>query len=121
MSSFEILIETQAAEDRITKMMNKLQVVPIPAELTAWQREDMKRQRPSTETLNPTAARTVIYPRARKHLLIKRAPRRVKPLLRGKTTRIKQPAGHKRPILRPELFEILCVRMRELLHREVKW
>ena len=122
MGSFEIFIDTDAAEKTITDMMNTLQVVPIPAELTAWQREDMKRKVPNTEVLNATAARTMIYPRGRTNLAAnKRAPRRTKPLLRGKATRISAPAGHHRPILRPELFDKLCQRMRELMDREVKW
>jgi hypothetical protein len=122
MSSFEIFIDTEAAEARILKMERTLQAVPIPDELTAWQREDMKRKTPNTEVFNPTAARTLIWPRGRPSLAVKKQPRRMKPLLRGKATRIPQPktVGHK-PILRPILFDKLCERMHALMEREVKW
>jgi hypothetical protein len=61
---FEILIDTQAAEDRITGMLGKLQKVPVPAEFTEWQKQDMKRKYPTTEEINPTTAATTIYPRS---------------------------------------------------------
>jgi hypothetical protein len=117
----EILIETDAAEARITKMLSTLQAVPIPAELTAWQAEDMKRTRPHTEVFNPTAAWTMIYPRARAALVKRTQSLKVKPVRRGKATRIQRPATGHRPILRPELFDKLCERMRALMEREVKW
>jgi hypothetical protein len=121
--SLEILIETGAIEERIEKMQQKLQVVPVPAELTAWQSEDMKRRYPNTEQMAPTAARTMIYPRSRRDatwLKKKRAAPRQKPLLRGKATRI-VPTGSNRPILRPALFERLRERMNEMMARELKW
>lgn len=121
----EILIETQAIEDRITGMLKKLQAVPVPAELTAWQVQDMKRRYPQTEVLNPTSAATMIYPRSRREsswLKMKRPPRK-NPLHRGKGKRIGKPivqSSH-RPILRPELFDRLRERMNEMMQREITW
>jgi hypothetical protein len=108
---FEILIETMAIEDRIVKMMNTLQTVPVPAELTAWQVDDMKRKHPNTEILNPTAAITRIWPRGRTQAQRSALPQR------RRTVR----AAGKHPILRPVLLNKLEVRMQELLRREVKW
>jgi len=117
-----IEIDTLAIEERVAKMADKMYTVPVPAELTAWQSEDMRRQFPQTETLNPTSAMTMIYPRSRKQgawLKKKRATPR-KPTLRGKAQRI-LPAGSNRPILRPALFERLRERMSALLKRELSW
>jgi hypothetical protein len=120
-----ITIETEQAELRVTAMLAKLQAVPVANELTAWQREDMRRRYPHTETLSRTAAMTRIYPRSRRQstwLRAKRPPRR-KPLLRGKAKRVGKPilqASH-RPILRPELFDRLRERMVAMMQREITW
>ena len=124
--SFEILIETTAIEDRVTGLIEKLKVVPVPAELTEWQKLDMKRRYPETEEVNPTTGMTTIYPRSRRDATwlkrkraVARASMRTKPLLRGKATRIVAPSN--RPILRPELFEKLRERMLAMLLREASW
>jgi len=124
--AFDILIDTYAIEGRVEGMIEKLKVVPVPAELTAWQREDMRRRFPYTEVINPTAARTLIYPRSRRTagwLQTKRPPRPRKPVMRGKAKRIGRPIlpASSRPILRPELFEQLRARMRDMMQREIKW
>jgi hypothetical protein len=118
--SFQITIETQAAEAQLQKMIDTLKVVPVAKELTAWQAEDMRRRYPETEEINPVTAMTVIYPRSR-------GPKRMKPrvpgkpvLRRGKATRIAKPSSN-RPILRPELVDKLQERMNAMLVREVKW
>lgn len=121
-----ITIDTEQAEQRIIAMLAKLQVVPVPAELTAWQVQDMKRRFPHTEVLSPTAAFTMIYPRSRREsswLKTKRPPRKIKPLLRGKAKRIGRPIvqSSNRPILRPELFDRLRERMNEMMQREITW
>ena len=108
---FEILIETTAIEDRIIKMQNTLQTVPVPAELTAWQVDDMKRKHPNTEVLNATAARTRIWPRGRTQAQRAAGPQR---------RRVVRAAG-KHPILRPVLYDKLVARMQALVRREVKW
>jgi hypothetical protein len=102
-----IEIDTLAIEERVAKMADKMYTVPVPAELTAWQSEDMNRQYPQTQTLNATAAFTMIYPRSRKQavwLKKKRAAPR-KPVLRGRAT----------------LFDRLRDRMNAMMARELKW
>jgi hypothetical protein len=110
--SFEILIETDAAEKRLTEMIAKLQVVPIPAELTAWQVEDMKRKHPNTEVINPTTGLTQIWPRGRTQAQRSARPQRTRRVVR---------APGKHPILRPALFDKLVERMRLLMNRSVTW
>ena len=122
--SFEILIESWDAEGRIERAIEKMKVVPVPAELTAWQSEDMRRRYPETDTINPTTAMTTIYPRSRRDanwLKRKRAVirRGVTPVRRGPATRIVAPSN--RPILRPMLFYRLRERMRLMLVREASW
>ena len=116
----QITIDVVKAEERIGGMLEKLAVLPVAAELTAWQREDMNRRYPNTEEINQTTALTLIWPRSRRQVARQnRAPRR-KPLLRGRATRIAKPAGD-RPILRPELFDRLCERMSAMMARELQW
>jgi hypothetical protein len=110
---FEILIETWAIEERIEKMQAKLQVVPVPAELTAWQTEDMNRKHPITEVINPTTAETRIWPRGR-------TTRQLRTRQRIISRRVQRMPG-KRPILRPELFNVLRARMNLMMTREIKW
>jgi len=119
---FEVtLTDTSAATARLDKMIGKLQALPISDELVAWQREDMKRRFPNVEAPNPTYATTSIWPRSRKKKATRgRVVRRAKPLLRGKATRVSGTVG-KHPILRPELFQKLCDRMRAMMARELRW
>ena len=129
--SFEILIETWEAEGRVVNMINKLQVLPVPAELTEWQTEDMKRKIPNTETINPTAAMTVIWPRGRTKTALRNRPLKRPSVFRSKTwskPRIVQryrtggqQATTSRPILRPALYEKLRDRMSDMMQREIKW
>jgi len=111
--SFEILIETWAIEERVEKMASKLQVVPVPAELTAWQTDDMNRKNPITEVINPTAAETRIWPRGR-------TTRQLSARQRIVSRRVTRMPG-KRPILRPELFNMLRERMKQMMSREIQW
>lgn len=79
----------------------------LPEELAAWQRDDMNRQRPVIERPMRLAARTTIWPTSRRLLA-----RRILALRR---------MGSRRPILRPELYDALRARMRELLQTTVAW
>jgi hypothetical protein len=108
---FEIIIDSWEAEGRLQKMIDQLQVVPVPAELTAWQREDMKRKNPITDIINPTTAETRIWPRGR-------TVRQLKTRQRITSQRRRAPGKH--PILRPILFDMLRERGRLLL-RAINW
>jgi hypothetical protein len=92
----------------------------IAKELTAWQRDDMKRTYPNTKQEDEKTATTEIWPRSRVS---------DKPRATGeKRVRVFAPprggprvASSTRPILRSELFKTLCNRMSELLNRAVTW
>jgi len=116
---FQITLDAAAADARLAAMINKLQKLPLADELTAWQREDMKRRFPEIQDVTPTSATTLIHTHTRgrgsargranrrQRSQGKKAPR---PIIRSK-----------RPILRPELFDRLCARMVAMLTRELKW
>ena len=96
----------------------------MPAELTAWQEQDMGRSRPNTSVPDAQTAVTTIWPRARQmstprrrrrsQLLRQRRPR---PVLGGNAARVLS----RRPILRPELLVTLRERMAELLGNAFSW
>jgi hypothetical protein len=101
---FEIIIDSWEAEGRLQKMIDQLQVVPVPA-------EDMKRKNPITDIINPTTAETRIWPRGR-------TVRQLKTRQRITSQRRRAPGKH--PILRPILFDMLRERGRLLL-RAINW
>jgi hypothetical protein len=122
---FEVSVETQNAENRITKMLNTLQTVPVPDELSLWQTLDMKRKKADTEIfVGGTTAFTMIYPRGRPVFVRKKRSVRPtgirKPRWVGAGARTQAP-GSKRPILLPILFDRLCARMSDMMQRVVKW
>jgi hypothetical protein len=116
----EFKLDIEAAGNRIGKMLNTLQTVPVPDELTLWQTEDMHRKRPDTEILNQTAARTRIYPRGRRVLVRKTIGTLIKKPRVVRRRAVATP-GQRRPILRPELYDKLCARMNDMMRRFVKW
>src|SRR5260370_2865783 len=85
----------------------------MPAELTSWQIEDMHRHWPNTSRPDDHTAETDIWPRSRRSREHRRErhQRRVElhtlPVLRTTSPIVK---GVRRPILRPELFAVLCQR-----------
>ena len=95
----------------------------VPAELTAWQLEDMHRRAPHTEVDGNTAF-TLIQPPPRSKRKPKPEPRSFY-LRRGRAPKPKpeeeppKPRTSKRPILRPELLNKLRARMQVLLARTV--
>jgi hypothetical protein len=81
----------------------------MPAELTAWQEQDMGRARANTSVPDAQTAVTMIWPRSRRSVPLSR-PRHRPMLLRPR----RQAAGRgavtvrpRRPILRVELFDRL--------------
>ena len=92
----------------------------MPAELTQWQKEDMKRERPNTEIVDDMTAATTIWPRSR--LVGPQRPRPKQPRLgRPIRTHSGKPPPSTRPILRPELYDALCARMAALLQKTMQW
>jgi hypothetical protein len=86
----------------------------VPHELRAWQKEDLHRKRPSAKTRRSGRSlktSTIIRPRSLKSQTYRAAHRAVRRAMRERVRRLRS----SRPILRPELFELLRRRMAELL------
>lgn len=123
---FEIRIE--GIEPLLAKLNKYEQQVAdlhkeVPAELEAWQREDMKRKYPNTQAEsagNQTSATTMIWPTSRTADASKRQrryqrPKQHRPAVAGPQVK------SNRPILRAELLEELWERMRKLLSGAMQW
>ena len=106
----------------------------VPAELEAWQREDMHRKYPNQETQtkdNVTTAETKIWPRSQldegHHPVPKgrQGPKRARPNRQGPTQHRAKGAGKpppsNRPILRDELEHKLVDRMDVVVTEAMKW
>jgi hypothetical protein len=115
-------VDSAAIEQTLNKMTQQLAGFPTQMgdELTNWQREDMHRHFPNTQTPDPHTAFTLIWPRSRltdqkkhehKALVVRRA---LPPTFIGQHRSA-------RPILRPELFDRLVTRMRMLLDTTMTW
>jgi len=96
----------------------------VPAELTAWQTEDMNRKFPNTEP-DGSGAATDIWPRSRLELEGKRPrPASARYTARGgipaRRTGLGNVPAH-RPILRDVLWDKLVERMMDLLRKTMTW
>jgi len=78
----------------------------LPEGLTQWQTDDMHRKYPNTDVVGDNAAMTKIWPTSRVNMM--------KDSYRTVVTR-------SRPILRRELFEVLCQRMDQRAEAKLKW
>ena len=110
--------------DALTKNIGGLEQ-QMPVEFFNWQAEDMHRHYPKVEDAGNSAS-TLIHPRStRKRSRLKA---RLKSLVGGgqpvrRRVVIRRPAvvGAHRPILRPELYELLKKRMHDMLMETAKW
>ncbi|TYL87432.1 hypothetical protein [Bradyrhizobium cytisi] len=122
---FSLEVEgTEVLSAKIAKMQAPLSELPItvPQEMEAWQRDDMHRKYPNTDTStgsNEVTTSTSIWPRSRqpskdqhhKH----QGPKQYRPVKRGPVVR------SNRPILRSELLTRLWERMRALASEAMTW
>ena len=113
---FTLTVDTTAVEAAIDDMTAKLRVLypmEMNREFIAWQEDDMHRKSPSVDIEAPDGLFTMIYPRGRPGYVHKRE--------RSKKSKLKsnvvapQQIGSSRPILRPELLDMLSNRMSQLL------
>jgi hypothetical protein len=112
---------------RLEAMSKKLEEFPkrMAEELTEWQTVDMRRRYPNTET-EESAVSTEIWPTSR---VVERDQKKIDKIVRarknagGKALAVRTgvKGGHVRPILRPELYDKLVVRMDELMAKELTW
>src|SRR5262245_52239104 len=109
----EIEMDTTAVEKRLQNMVAAIAntaTETMPAELLAWQKDDMRRDFPNVEVTGWSAL-TKIWPRSRLSMIPRTRKRVERPrALRGL-----------RPILRTEMFEALRDRMRKMLTDHLTW
>lgn len=123
----------KSLKDMIEKV-EQLGKQDVPDELVFWQTEDMRRQRPNTETPDDKTAQTMIWQksnvaRTKKGRRRRRKVRRLKPYnpVRAdkKPRRARRSRGSPLPriggVLRVELFTELSERMRKLMQEKLKW
>jgi hypothetical protein len=125
--------------DGMIQKIDHLGKQDMPDELVFWQTEDMRRQRPNTETPNDKTAETIISQRSdrstqkhgsrrrRRKRLVGRI-RRLKPYspkIADRKPRKRRSRGSPFPriggVLRVELFTKLCDRMDRLLGDKLSW
>jgi hypothetical protein len=123
-------LDTEPLERDIDNMLMQLTQLPseMADQLTAWQREDMKRTFPNTVMPDAQTVETDIWPRSRtpsKHLQTghprgRPIGRRLASAPIGRRPLQGKPAPSTRPILRESLFDMLDARMRALLDA-IRW
>jgi hypothetical protein len=116
----DIFVNSLAAEKRITNMLRKVRhfkAVDIGQEMSAWQTEDMHRQRPYTKrNRRRGVASTLIRPHSRYEMgHRRRAARRL--IRKGRYV----PRWSTRPILRDVLLERLQNRLDILVEAKLTW
>jgi hypothetical protein len=107
-------LDTSRAQARLQGMADRIKEFgksDIPAELTAWEVEDMHRKYPNTETPDDHSAETEIWPTSRLAL----ARRAVEPSSRRRVV-----VWH-RPILREALWLRLRERMVTMMQEKLPW
>lgn len=114
---FKIEFDADAVMRKLEGALNRARDLEttMPSEFSTWQEADMGRRQAKTDTPDAMTAATTIRPRGRASLLPRRrryllGRRPPQPILVRTTRR-----GTRRPILRPELLEMLHDRMRTLL------
>ena len=124
----------------ITKMVDKIDHFgkqDMPDELVFWQTDDMRRQRPNTETPDDKTAETQIWQRSNvaaskkgRRKRRRRRARRLKPYNPSVADRkwrrsYRRSRGSPLPriggVLRVELFTTLCDRMRDVMKDKITW
>jgi hypothetical protein len=118
----ELNVETvglDAIQNTIDKMVEdivQLGKIEIFEELTAWQSEDMHRKYPNTLQDTETSAVTGVWPRSRTWMPTRKTNRQV-----AQRIHMAQVHTSTRPILRAELFTMLCDRMAVLMSKVLQW
>jgi hypothetical protein len=115
-----IKVEADAALRQFDELVKNVAGIgeQMSATFVTWQTEDMHRHYPKVDGA-PPAISTEIFPRSRlvRRRTESRSARRRSIIAAGRGS---PTAGH-RPILRPELFEKLCERMRDMMKEAATW
>jgi hypothetical protein len=99
-------------QEAVTGMIRKLEDArkqEMPSEFLNWQSEDLNRRQPRIDQQTDKTVTTYIRERRGSYKLQK---------VEGKKRRVTQ---RSRPILRPILFERLCIRMSDMLENKLTW
>jgi hypothetical protein len=121
-----ITLDVSGLVARLDHMSEKLNefVSLMAVELTEWQAVDMRRHYPNTD-VEESAVSTEIWPTSR---VVEKDQKKINKIIRarknagGKAFGVTLKAkGTTRPILRPELYDKLVVRMDELMAKELTW
>jgi hypothetical protein len=122
---FTIKVErADVVADVVTGMINQIDRFPVPMteEFVEWQRQDMRRRYPKIDVLDPVTVATSIFPRSRRSKPYKPVTSRLRPrrklVIRSAG---RQKANSTRPILRPQLFDSLRLRMAKLMEDTLQW
>jgi hypothetical protein len=110
---FEIVIDMGTVIKTVDEMAGKIKELQpaVQQEFVTWQTEDMNRKRPTVSVMGGGSyfiVETIIYPRGRQILVTAKQRAQAR-------RRLTFRAAGRRPILRPELFQQLCARMRAML------
>jgi hypothetical protein len=110
--SIMVEVDVSRIQARLDKMINRVAEfgsTGMPAELMAWQVEDIHRKFPHVDT--PDAVTAVMHIDTHVHQLVTVSSSR------GGRKR----AVYRRPVLRPELIDRLCERMAERMSGDLSW
>lgn len=121
-------VDATAALADLDGMVTQINALPakMQDEMTAWQKDDMRRKYPNTETPDPKSVQTTIWPRSRlaendrKRVRGKKAARMAIPVQHLPVQKAGGRQRSTRPILRQELYDKLVARMQILLD-SLRW
>jgi hypothetical protein len=111
-------LESSGFLKKLEDMQRDLRHFPqqMADEFATWQRDDMHRKHPSVHRVSRRRFRTIIRPHSQKEML-----RRHRALVRAhRRHKAGPPRWSTRPILRPELLQLLQERMHDLIGR-LRW
>jgi hypothetical protein len=122
----QITIDSEGVMRRLDEALRRAEDLrdTMPAELTDWQEQDMGRARANTSVPDAQTAVTMIWPRSRRSVPLRRP--RHRPLLLRPRRQATPGSGavtvrSRRPALRAELFDRLRERMSGLLGKTFSW
>jgi len=115
---FEVKVESEKLLQQFDDMQKRVADLhqKLPDVFLEWQGEDMNRKYPKIDEQQPLSVTTFVYPRSRR---VRTKQSRSKPPRR--VSRSGSSGGGKRPILRPELVEMLFKRMTEMCKEAIEW
>lgn len=119
MLTLEFTLDAATFQNKLDALIERVDDLPktMPQEFIEWQRDDWNRHMPEARETGDKTVETIIHARGKRSIGY-----RVPPHLKG----VKQPkrvvrSHGRRPVLRPEMFDKLCERMRRLIGEAMRW